>query len=147
MQGMQEMWLQFLNWEDPLEEDTATHFSILAWRNPWTEEPGGLQSIGSQRVGLDWSDLACLHAWSSGRASVPGLSNPSMKRAMNSHTAWGGVEPPEHWLWGLMHCKGLALCTFSPLAAGKCATTYTLVCSQGFWILHWPFPGWHLPAF
>ena len=42
-----------LRWEDPLEEGMATHFSILAWRIPWTEEPGGLQSIGSQRVGHD----------------------------------------------------------------------------------------------
>ena len=39
-----------LGWEDPLEEGMATHSSILAWRIPWTEEPGGLQSIGSQRV-------------------------------------------------------------------------------------------------
>ena len=44
----------------------ATHSSILAWRIPWTEKPGGLQSIGSQRVGHDWSDLACMdmeHRW------------------------------------------------------------------------------------
>ena len=40
-----------LGWEDPLEEGTATHSSILAWRIPWTEEPGRLQSVGSQRVG------------------------------------------------------------------------------------------------
>ena len=39
--------------EDPLEEEIATHSSILAWKTPWTEEPGGLQSMGSQRVGLD----------------------------------------------------------------------------------------------
>ena len=38
-------------WEDPLEDSMTTHVSILAWRIPWTEEPGGLQSIGSQRVG------------------------------------------------------------------------------------------------
>ena len=44
-----------LGWEDPLEKGTATHSSILAWRIPWTEEPGGLQSIGSQRVGHNWS--------------------------------------------------------------------------------------------
>ena len=41
-------------WKDPLEKDMATHFSILAWRIPWTEEPGGLQSMGSQRVRYDW---------------------------------------------------------------------------------------------
>ena len=51
---MQETWVQSLGWEDPLEEGMATHFSILAWRTPWTEEPGGLQSMGSQRVGHDW---------------------------------------------------------------------------------------------
>ena len=42
-----------LSWEDPLEEEMANHSSILAWEIPWTEEPGGLQSIGSQRVGYD----------------------------------------------------------------------------------------------
>ena len=42
-----------LGWEDPLEEGVATYFSVLAWRIPWTEEPGGLQSIGSQRVRHD----------------------------------------------------------------------------------------------
>ena len=45
--------VQSLGWEDPLEEDTATHFCIPAWRIPWTDEPGGLQSIGLQRVGHD----------------------------------------------------------------------------------------------
>ena len=45
------MWVQSLAWEDPLEEGMATHSSILAWRSPWIEEPGGLQSIESQRVG------------------------------------------------------------------------------------------------
>ena len=42
-----------LGWEDPLEEEMATHSSILAWRIPWTEDPGGLSSIGSQRVRHD----------------------------------------------------------------------------------------------
>ena len=50
-----------LDWEDPLEEGMATHSRILAWRIPWTEKPGGLQSIGSQKVRRDWSDLA--HTW------------------------------------------------------------------------------------
>ena len=45
-------------WEDPLEEEMATLSSILAWRVPWTEEPGGLQSIGLHRVGHDGNDLA-----------------------------------------------------------------------------------------
>ena len=50
MQETQEMWVQFLVQEYPLEEEMATHSSILAWRVPWTEETGGLQSMGSQRV-------------------------------------------------------------------------------------------------
>ena len=46
MQEMQELWVQSPGREDPLEEEMATHSSILAWEIPWTEEPGGLQSIG-----------------------------------------------------------------------------------------------------
>ena len=51
--AMQETWVRFLGWEDPLEKGMATHSSILAWRIPWTEEPGGLQFMGSQRVQKD----------------------------------------------------------------------------------------------
>ena len=46
-------WIQSLGWKDPLGKGMATHSSILAWRIPWTEEPGGLPSMGSQRVGHD----------------------------------------------------------------------------------------------
>ena len=53
MQETQEMWVHSLDWKDPLEEEMTTHSSILAWRIPRTEEPGGLQSIGLQRVGHD----------------------------------------------------------------------------------------------
>ena len=49
---MQEMQVRTLDEEDPLEKEKATHSRILAWRIPWTEEPGSLQSMGSQRVGL-----------------------------------------------------------------------------------------------
>ena len=49
--AMQEMWVGYLGCEDPLEEEMATPSSILAWRIPWTEDPGRGQSIGSQRVG------------------------------------------------------------------------------------------------
>ena len=51
--AMQETWVRSLGREDPLEKEMATHSSILAWKIPWTEEPGRLQSIGSQRVGHD----------------------------------------------------------------------------------------------
>ena len=53
MQETEETWLQSLGWEDPLEKETATHSSTLARGIPWTEEPGGLQSIVSLRVGHD----------------------------------------------------------------------------------------------
>ena len=49
----QEIWVQFLGQEDPLEKEMATHSSILAWRIPWTEEPDGLQSMWLHRVGHD----------------------------------------------------------------------------------------------
>ena len=58
---MQEMWVWYLGQEDTLKQLMATHSSILAWRMPWAEELGGLQSRGSQRVGHDWSDLAHVH--------------------------------------------------------------------------------------
>ena len=51
--AMWETLVRSLGWEDPMEKGMATHSSILAWRIPWTEEPGGLQPMGSQRVGHD----------------------------------------------------------------------------------------------
>ena len=56
-----DMWVQSLSQEDPLEEEMATHSNILAWKIPWTEEPGGLQSLGLQRVRHDW---ACMYVMS-----------------------------------------------------------------------------------
>ena len=53
MQETQETWVLSLSWEDPLEKGMATHYSILAWRISWTEEPGGLQFMGSERAGQD----------------------------------------------------------------------------------------------
>ena len=58
--AMPETWLRSLGWEDPLEKGKATHSSILAWRTPLTEKPGRLQSTGSQSVGHDQSDPACI---------------------------------------------------------------------------------------
>ena len=53
--ALQETWVPSLGWEDALEKGKATHSSVLAWRIPWAEEPGRLQSMGSQRVGHDWA--------------------------------------------------------------------------------------------
>ena len=75
------MWVESLGQEDPLEEGRATHSSILSWRIPGTEEPGRLQSIGSKRVGHNWSDLACMHA--------PKVFNhPFLPRKVNKKPRW-----------------------------------------------------------
>ena len=62
---MRETWVRSLVWEDPLEKEMATHSNILAWRIPWTEEPGGLQSMGSQRVTHDWATSLSFHPYPS----------------------------------------------------------------------------------
>ena len=61
--AMQETQVQSLGQEDPLEKEMAIHSSILAWRIPWTEEPGGLQSMGLQRVGYDWATNTHTHKY------------------------------------------------------------------------------------
>ena len=59
MPEMQEMWIWSLGQKDPLEKDMETHSSILAWEISWTEEPGKLQSMRSQRVRHDWEHMQC----------------------------------------------------------------------------------------
>ena len=56
------MWVRSLGWEDPLEEEMATHSRILAWKIPWTEEPGGVQSIGSQSDTTETHTHTCTHS-------------------------------------------------------------------------------------
>ena len=69
---MWETWVQSLGWEDLLEEGMATHSSILAWRISWTEEPDGLQSIGSQKLGHDWATSLSLSEHAKGnQISLP----------------------------------------------------------------------------
>ena len=60
--AIQKTWIKSPGWGNPLEEGMATQSSILAWRIHWMEEPGGLQSVGSQRVGHNWNDLTWMHA-------------------------------------------------------------------------------------
>ena len=64
--AMQETWIWSLGREDPLEKGMATHFSILAWRIPWTEKPDGLQSMGLERVGHDWVTNTHTHTHTQG---------------------------------------------------------------------------------
>ena len=61
---MQETWVWFLGWEDPLEKEIATHSSTLAWKIPWMEKSGRLQSMGLQRVRHDWATSLSLCLWS-----------------------------------------------------------------------------------
>ena len=58
---MQDIWVWSLGWEDPLEKDMATHSSILAWKIPWTENPGGPQSMELKRVKHDWVTSTYMH--------------------------------------------------------------------------------------
>ena len=61
--AIQETWVQSPGWEDSLEEDMTTHSSILAWSILWTKKPGGLQSMGSQKVGHNWVTKHTQHNW------------------------------------------------------------------------------------
>ena len=81
------------NWWYTMEKEMATHSSILAWRSLWTEEPGGLLSMGSHRVGHNWSNLACMHALEKEMAThssilawrLPGTGEPGGLPSMGSH--------------------------------------------------------------
>ena len=109
---MQEMWAWSLGWEDPLEKGMVTHLSILAWRNPWAEEPGGLQSIVLQRVRHKLSNLACMHNWhicfpggSDGKEPTcnsgdPG-SIPGLGRSLDKETSTRPSIPAWRipWIW------------------------------------------------
>ena len=108
----------------------ATHSSTLAWRIPWTEEPGGLLSMGSHRVGHNWSDLACAHALEKETAThfsiliwkIPG-TEPSGLPSMGSHrvghdwsdlaaaAAWGGII-----FYHMALCKDMQIIHFSTKA-------------------------------
>ena len=82
--AMLETQVQSLGLEDPLGEDMATHSSILTWRIPRTEEPGGLQSMGSQRVGHDWA-MNTFSLWPGFLPASPAAASPSPSRASLPH--------------------------------------------------------------
>ena len=73
--AVQETWVWSLGWEDPLEKEMATHSSIIAWKISWTEEPGELQSMGSQRVGHDWATNTYLLTYLGTNMGFPGGSD------------------------------------------------------------------------
>ena len=104
------MLIPSLHWEDPLKEGMATHSSILAWRIPWTEEPGGLWSIGSQRVRRDWSDLIHTHACSlKGKLWQPRQCIKKQKHHFANkglYSQSNGFSSSYIWMWELDHKKG-----------------------------------------
>ena len=87
---MQETQVQSLSREDPLEEEMATHSNILAWRIPWTEEPGGLQSMGSQRVR---HNLMTEHSPARGHAASYGASG--MRSLFDQKLYLSSEDPPQ----------------------------------------------------
>ena len=95
--GMQETWVRFLGQEDLLEKGMATHSSILAWRIPWTEESGGLQSMGCQRVRHDWVTFISLQ-W----PHLTVIKWPNLQA--QSHSKVLGVKTNIWIWWGTQFC-------------------------------------------
>ena len=103
---MPETWVWSLGQEDSLEKGMATHSSILAWRIPWTEEPGRLQSMGSQKVRHDWATFTftcCPEAGagSSSRHLLQHLPQLSKQPHPRSHPPQGSPQPGTEWGRGL----------------------------------------------
>ena len=86
--AMRETWVWSLDREDPLEKEMATHSSILAWRIPWIEEPGGLQSMGSQRVGHNWTTSLSLSLSHCSGLYDENVSQPHLHTSMWFLLAW-----------------------------------------------------------
>ena len=87
--AMWETWIQSLGWEGSLKKGKATHITILSWRIPWTEEPGGLQSMGSQRVRHDWatqcSTAKCIYI-------LVELGSPTQNLWMSAYLGKGSLQ-------------------------------------------------------
>ena len=109
------MWVKSLGQEDPLEEGMTTHFSTPAWRIPWTQEPGGLWSIGSQRVGHNWSD-SCTPKWKEKMKVLVAqlcltFCNPMKCSQPGSfvheilHFLLQDIFPTQGLIMGVLHCR------------------------------------------
>ena len=109
MQETQETRVQSLNWEDPLEKEIAAHSSILAWRIPWTEEPGGLQSVGLHRVRYSWAHMHALPFFFFFLSNLQ-VSALLLKNKVLDRDATSGC-----WEWGLdqvcflIHCERVSV--------------------------------------
>ena len=117
---MQETRVRSLGWEDPLEKEMVTHSSILAWRIPWTEEPGRLQSTGSQRVGHDWAtSLSLFHFMPSLSCGMwdlvpwPRIEPGAPTLGRWSFSQWTNREAPARWILNLWTSR--EVCLFASL--------------------------------
>ena len=118
---MQETWVWSLGWEDPLERGMATHSSVLAWRIPWTQEPGGLQSTGSHRLGHGWAPFTFLVGWGlRTQHRVPGAGALPLAKVMRKEAGhmqrrdWASgvpLEILEHLPSKISVCLLSALCS------------------------------------
>ena len=86
-----ETWVQSLGWKDLLEKEMSTHSSILAWKIPWMEEPGRLQSMGSQRVGHDWATSFSLPFLSANTDSYTELNQQKLPWPRKRDFRWGSL--------------------------------------------------------
>ena len=131
------MWLWSLGQKDPLAKGMATHSSILAWRIPWTEEPGRLQSMGSQRAGHDWSDLAWTHA-RTGRLSAKNITNahihPSASQKRDTGvSSWEREREKERERGSLTKCSYLGAKRLpAPPAAQACEEALAAAATAGW---------------
>ena len=99
---MWETWVQPLVQEDPLEKEMAIHSSTLAWKIPWTEKPGRLQSMGSQRIGHDWAtslSLVTLSPLESGGLSIVQTSKPRLQLSFPKGQRRGKETKKSRWAW------------------------------------------------
>ena len=117
--AMWETQIWSLGWEDPLEKEMATHYSILAWRIPWTEEPGGLQFMGSRRVSMT-EQLSLTHSFC---ATWVELSNCKRDLCVS-------LSPePKYFLWKCLSTPYLGWSSGSP----KDSLGFSLLPKQNLW--------------
>ena len=101
--AMQETWLQSLGWKDSLEKEITTHSNILAWKIPWTEGPGGLQSTESQRAGHFKSLSRARHfvtPW-----PIRSMHSPGQNTGVGGCSLLQGIFPTQGLNTGLLHCR------------------------------------------
>ena len=120
--AVQEIRIQSLGWEDPLEKEMETHSSIVAWRFPWREEPGRLQSTGSQRVGYDW-------LVNTQRSFSSTISYPLAPPVSNSYCLYTWCQP-------LYASHGTVLLYCSRYCTRKLKTFYFCACSFFIYYLY-----------